>query len=244
MAEELKRYPPTPRRLQKLKEAGWTPASAALTAMAVIAGATLGGALGGPHLLAWLCRLLYTDFQSGLPSPEALLSLFSRHLLFAGAVVLFIAAGAGGVAILAYKLQDNFLLHLSKTSYMPMSLGIKDFPRPIRDKIPLTALLIVLGLVFAGVILAQGLQEIQQGLGSARGGMQLQFFIQRLSLLWLRWLAILLGVAVFEALLVRQQYERHAWMTHREYIEEQRETEGVFLPRRGRLVSTLGERNG
>ncbi len=243
MAEELKRYPPTPRRLQKLKEAGWTPASAALTAVVILVGATVGLALGGPRLLAWLCQLLCADFQNALPSPEALLYLFSRHLILAGAFVFLIATGAGGLAILAHKLQDNFLLHLSNNVYLPMSLEIKKIPRTPRDRIALTALLIVSGLVLGGLILAQGLQEIQRGLGSATGGMPLQFLTQKLGLLWLRWLAILSGLAMFHALLVRIQYSRHAWMTHQELVEEQRETEGASRGYGGRPGAIRAERN-
>ncbi|MBU0609826.1 MAG: hypothetical protein KKI08_18220 [Armatimonadetes bacterium] len=77
MSDEIKRHAPTPRRLERLRRAGVTGASEAVTAVAVLAGATVGLALLGGRLCGWLGGVLARDLQSVVAGPTDLAGLLT-----------------------------------------------------------------------------------------------------------------------------------------------------------------------
>jgi len=219
MSDDIKRYPPTPRRLERLRQAGVSPASPAVTAVAVLASGTVLGALIGGKLVAWLQAVMAQDLQRIGADVTQLPGLLAGRLAQGGVVVIAISALGAGVAIAAQAAQGTFPQRSSKQMVLPMSTegGIG------RRRTPTVMLWpFLVGLGAAGVMLATWLREwAAPGASLASAGV-----------LWLKWLAVLGGVAGLHAVAVRLRTLRRAEMSHREMLEERRETEGSWLKRR------------
>lgn len=223
MSDDLKRYPPTPRRLQKLREAGLSPASSAVTAVAMLLVVTLAGLALGPMLVHGLTRLLADDLQRAV-RPAALAATDLRLLLagrFAVAGLIVVAAGAivAAALLLAQALQGQVRQHSSKQMYLPMMTRVGRSRGRARPAFPVLPALV--GVCAAVAMIAAWVRRLAEA-ESWPGPEQLP----QVGPVWWRWLAALGAVAVLHAAGTWLRHMSQAQMTRRELLEELRETEG------------------
>lgn len=222
MNGELKRYPPTRRRLERLRELGAGPADGAVTAACVIAVATVLAVFCGPPLLRWLCAIVSHDLQQVTADAGMLPGLLSRRLCQGGLVVIAISATAWGIGMLAQGLQGNFRSRSSNILSLPMSQNGR-----FGGLQPVQVLPALVGLGMAGLVVGEWLVRLAAAESWADA-----MALPRLGWLCVRWLIALAGVAALHAVVTRLRYMRQAAMTQREMVEEQRETEGSWLKAR------------
>lgn len=220
MSDEIKRYPPTPRRLERLRRLGVSPASSAVTALAVLLGGTGLLLLSGSWLRRWLQATLAQDLQHGALEPVRLAGLLARQLGGAGLVVIAVSVVAMGLAAVAQMAQGTILQHSSKQMYLPMSTDGGPRRRGASGVMPLPLLI---GLGAAVWLIGGWLRGLATGVGWGD---------QPVAVLGARWLAVLGAVALLHAVTVRMRTLNRAQMSHREMVEEKRETDGSWLKRR------------
>jgi flagellar biosynthesis protein FlhB len=227
-SDDLRRYPPTARRLERLRQAGVAPHSPAITGLAVLLAGTLALAAGGRAGLQGLAAMLARDLQvtnAASASAEQLRALLTGHLEAAGLALAVIALGAAGVACLAHLAQTGFLLRSPFTtpfSGLPGRSPVGRQAGPNRSLLPLAS-------VLAGLVAAVALLGAFLASGSA-------------WVTWWRWLAVLGGLAMLHLLAAGARYSQQARLTHREMQDEARETEGSWLTRHRRDTRRRRER--
>jgi flagellar biosynthesis protein FlhB len=231
-SDELKRHPPTARRLERLRQAGDLPQSPVLTGVAAVAVATAVVALGGSRLLGLLGATLAQDLQrAGVmeTGPETLRELLTGHLAQALGLVMFIGGIAAATMTLAHLLQTGFQPRGAGGAYRPAVLwevGGQTGPRRGSER---RTVEVVIGL--AGIALLLKLLADQMA-GAGTWGEAGQAGL--VEALWLRWLVVLGALGVVHWMRVRGRYWRRAAMSDRELREESREVEGPPLDRRRR----------
>ncbi len=224
MSDEIKRYPATPRRLERLRQAGLSPASAAVTAAVVIVSATGGLVLLSGRLCGWLAGLLAEGLQRPTMEAAALPGLLATRLLQGGLAVVLVALVTMGVALLAQIAQGGVVQRSSKQMYLPMTQDAgASRPR-------FTVVSFCLGLMALcalAVLLRSWLQEL-----SAQTAWPDPCGSSGALALWWRWLAVLVAAAILHGVATRLSYLSRGQMSHREMLEDRRETEGSWLKRR------------
>ncbi|MEN6402920.1 MAG: EscU/YscU/HrcU family type III secretion system export apparatus switch protein [Armatimonadia bacterium] len=224
--DELKRYPPTPRRLARLRQAGVIPDTTALTGAAVLVGATLGLIFLGPQLLHLARLVLARDLQHEAlvaHEPARLRSLLAWHLGLGALVITALGGAAAIVAALARGLQTG-----GAASGEGVGLMRKGLRRAKRGGAQWPGLMLGTvavaggGVVLAGLLGAWGRAESWQELWAWPA----------LAQAWGRWLAVLVGMALLHLLWTRAAYMQQARLSHRELLDEQQETEGPGLTKR------------
>jgi flagellar biosynthesis protein FlhB len=217
VTDEARRHSPTARRLERLRQAGAAPHSAALVGVAVLAAATALGLLWAPTL----CRLLSEPLAASLRDPAAeasLLQLLGWRLLLGGGLVVLIAAALGLTAAAAHSWQSGVVLRAPRLRAKLSLLSLD----------PIEALLALLGVGGSIVIIASTLRAV----GEATTWAELSS-PAAVTTGWLRQLCLLGALAILHLLWARARHQRQAMMTDRELRDEQRETQGSWL--RGRL---------
>ena len=218
MATDLKRYPPTTLRLQRLREAGLVPHSPALTALGALVGAGLVAWLLWPTWQAEVREFAATCWSShNLREPAVAQARCSAALLLTlkwGATVGLAGAGAGWLAHLA---QTGFawgsVLNRGKRRGLPS-------PRPSVGR---EVCLAGLSLLVVGLSLARVLQTLAEPSGGA-GDLAARCAWAALTVA----LPGLVGVALVDLAWRRAQFIQSAWMTEIEMRDELRETESAW----------------
>ncbi len=224
MSDEIKRYPATPRRLERLRQAGLSPASAAVTAAVAIVAATGGLVLLGGRLCGWLAGLLAQDLQRPMVEATALPGLLATRLLQGGLAVVLVALGATAMAVMAHIAQGGGVQRSSKQMYLPMTQDAG----ASRPRFSVGSFWLgLLALCALAVLLRSWLQGLsaQTAWPDPRG-------LSGALALWWRWVAVLVAVAILHGVATRLSYLSPAQMSHREMLEDRRETEGSWLKRR------------
>ena len=218
MAGDLKRYPPTAHRLQRLREAGIVPHSPALTGLCALAGAGLVGWLLWPTAQAEVRQFAATCWSSpSVAGPaEAQLRCATALLLALKWVAILGLAGAA----------TGWLAHLAQTGFAwgsPFRRDKRrDLPSP-RASASREACMAALSLLVVGVSLARVLQALAEPSGGVAD------LVARCA-----WQALtvalpgFVGVALLDLAWRRAQFSRDAWMTETEMRDELRETESVW----------------
>lgn len=220
---ELRRYEPTARRLQKLRQAGAAPHSATVSGVAVLLGAVLLGLLGGRGLLHVLGGVLAQDLQQGMVAPAELSALLWRHLLVAGLLLALLASAFAACALVAAAGQGAL-------TPRPPWRGLRERQRQGLDA-PATAL----ALVGLGGSLVLFLPLLWHYLHAA-GWRELADPRLLLTICW-RQLSLLAGLAVLHLLYTRARHLQKAMLTYSELQQERKESEGSWLKARRRLVA-------
>jgi flagellar biosynthesis protein FlhB len=216
VSDDARKHPPTARRLERLRQAGEAPQSAAVAGVVALGAATGLGLLWGPTLTRVLGQTLAEGLRQTATEPS-LSDLLGRRLLLAGTVVLGLAVALALVATVAQALQTGGVLR------PPRLIGRSQ----VLQSDPVAALLALLALGGAGVIVAQVLQRY----AAAKTWAELDS-PATVGAGWLRQLCLLGGLAVLHLLWQRARHQRRAMMTDRERREEQRETQGSWLRQR------------
>ena len=228
----LKRYPPTPRRLERLRQAGDVPFSAAVNAVAVLAAGTAAAAVLGPGLCGRLGALLAQDLQycgGGPATPETAVARFTGHLAQAFALMVIIALGAAAALTMAHLAQTGFAVGRGSNGSPGRSLFARLGPGPGRQRGERPVLEAIIGLGAAALVLKLLLADLAGALTWDDAWRGVSWWG-----LWGRWVAVLAGVSVMHLLVVRARYWRRAAMSHRELADETRETTGAPLNRERR----------
>jgi len=226
MSEELRQYPPTPRRLEKLRQMGLAVSYAAVAAVLGLAAFTLAVYLAGDKLGRWAMAMLAHDLRAEAVRPAGLAGLLVSRLGAAALVIVAIAIVVAAGALIPRLAQGGVGQRSSKLLYLPMS----DTRRGRRRRAGDGAIALgIAGLCCAGLIYVTWLGR----LGEAQRWPGLEQ-LPAMGLIWLRWLAVLGGLATLHARGSWLRHLRQAQMTHREMLEERRETEGSWLKRRRR----------
>ena len=242
-SDDLRRYPPTARRLERLRQAGLVPSSAALTGAVVLVAATLAVAALGRPTLAFLATMLARDLQQssvGQATPEQLTTRLASHLSAAATILVAVGVGAMLVAALTHLAQTGFLFRWPGSApggSLPWSGGVGGKRRAGSAALPLGLALV--GLL-GGVVTLYSVFSEWAGAGSwAELGDE--GVVWRA---WLRWLAALLGLALLHLLWVRASFTQRVQLTQRELSDEIRETEGPWLTRRLREMRRRRRQQG
>jgi len=218
MATDLKRYPPTAHRLQRLREAGIVPHSPALTGLCALAGAGLVGLLLWPPAQAELRQFAATCWSSpGVTGPaEAQLRCAAALMLALKWVAILGLAGA----------TTGWLGHLAQTGFAwggPFRREKRrNLPSP-RPSASREACLAALSLLVVGVSLARILQALAGPSGGAED-LAARCAGQALTVA----LPGFAAVALLDLAWRRAQFSRDAWMTETEMRDELRETESAW----------------
>lgn len=215
MSGDLKQYAATPRRLEKLRQAGQTPSSGAVAGLCALAVATLAIAGAGQPLRRALAGLLAEGLRAGVDQ-QALAALLARHLFIGGAIVMLFAVALAVTAIAARALQTGGALKAPWKR--PQRADSQDWP---------SAALAVAGLLGVGILYRGFLEHY----GVA--GQWSQLVDPPLLLaVWLRVLCLLAGLSALHMLWTRAAHLRRAMLTHRELQDERKEAEGSWLKER------------
>ena len=215
MSDELKQHPATPRRLEKLRQAGVAPSSSALSGAVALATVTAVAAVTWRPLCLALQTMVAQDLQRSAAA-EQLPRLLGQHLLTAGLVIGVLAAALAVVAALVQGVASGA---------PPRSpwRGGEQRRQGLRADVPGVALGLLALVGTASIYLPRlrEYSEAQQWSDLVAG--------QGWALLWLRELALLGGLALLHLLWTRAEYLQRARLTHRELRDEARETEGSWL---------------
>lgn len=225
--DELKRYPPTARRLARLRQAGVLPDTTALTGAVVLVGATMALVLLVPQSLYFARLVLARDLQhEALAAHDSvsLRSLLAWHLGLGAVAVIALGGAAALVAAAARMLQigsggagDSATLLSRRPPKRSRSGGVQ-WPGMVLGLLALFGGGVVLAGLLGAWSRAESWQELWAWLPLAQA--------------WGRWLAVLVGTALLHLLWTRGTYLQQARMSHRELLEEQKETEGPGLTKR------------
>ncbi len=227
MADELRQYRPTARRLRKLRQAGIFPSSQVLTSACILLIALLAVALAGSTLLDLLTNLvrktlsqthLLIPLQNGGDLP--LMPLF----LIAGGLLLVIWI----VAILIAGLQRGFSGPTPRL--LPWDQQVSIGPRP--HSVDLAWELIVSAAILGGAaFIILGNLDSLVALPPTEPAQLISWLRPIfLSFAW-RFALLLLGLGLCDFLYQHAIFAQSAAMTRQELEEEIRETEGPWLAR-------------
>lgn len=237
MADETKRYPPSQRKLAALWQAGSTPASPALVGAAVIVAAALLGALGGPAMVRWMGTWVQEALRAAArpeTAPGVARALAVRGALLAGAVSVLLLAAALIAQVAQCRRAE------SATAAAPGQRGGASGARVEAWRGGRAVLLIALAAVVVTACVRGGLTDIERVFEVERPVHTIAALTIPIAL---PLLAVLLAVAVLDALAGRAAWVRSAWMTRREVEEERRDTEGHPLTRERRGVTARRRRH-
>ncbi len=227
MADELRQYPPTTRRLRKLQQAGIFPSSQVLTSACILLAALLGVALAGSALLDLLTNLvrktlsqthLLIPLQNGDDLPLA------PVLVTAGGILLVIWI----VAVLAAGLQRGFNGRTPRLLLWDQQVSIG--PRP--HSVDLAWELIVSAAILGGAtLIILGNLDSLVSLPPTEPAQLISWLRPiLLSFAW-RFALLLVGLGLCDFLYQHAIFAQSAAMTRQELEEEIRETEGPWLAR-------------
>ena len=215
MGDELRQHPATPRRLEKLRQAGVAPSSSAVGGAAALATATAVAAVTWRPVSAGLQTMITQDLQRPATAEE-LPRLFGQHLLAAGLAVGALAVALAVVAALVQCLASGASVHSPWRSAQPRRQGLRaETPGVVLGLLALVGTAAIYVPRLAAYSEAQQWSELVAGQGWAW--------------LWLRELALLGGLALLHLLWTRAEHLQQARLTRQELRDEQRETEGSWL---------------
>lgn len=212
MSGDLKQYEATPRRLEKLRQAGQTPSSAAIAGVSSLAVATLVMVVAGRPLSRGLAGLLAEGMRAAA-GQQALAPLLARHLLVGGAAVILFAAVLAVTVLAARGLQTGGAMKSPWAGWRAMQT--QDWP---------SAALAAAGVSGLAAIFGALLERYREA-GQWRQLIEPQVLLA----LWLRALCLLAGLAVLHFLWMRAAHLQRAMLTHRELQDERQEVEGSWL---------------
>jgi flagellar biosynthesis protein FlhB len=230
MPDELRRYAPTARRLEKLRQAGAGAHSPALTAATVLVATVVIGAGVARPLGRELARSMAVDLGAPLWEARQLPALLGRHLVFGGALVVAVAALALLAASLAHALQAGGLTWSRQGAGKPFKSPLSP---PDGPGVVLALAALAAGVLAYGAVLGY---LKQAALGSPAASAEI------VGAAGLRWLCLLGGLGLLHLLWVRSDFLRRAMLTHRDLQEEHKEAEGSWL--KGRLLQIWRARDG
>lgn len=230
VADEIRSYPPTERRLGRLWAAGITPASPGLVAFGVLAAAWIGLTVMGPWLARW-AQAVVRDGLVAAAEPDGAM-MVARGLALRG---LAMAAGVGVVmAAVALALQALQLPPRGASSATPGGAptapggpqgGLSDAAGRWSRGALMVALAAVSVMVAVRAALIGAERIAAEGLDGAWG-------LAR-AIGW-PMLGLLGAAAAFDLVARRASWFRAAWMSRSEMQQELRETEGHPLTRQRR----------
>lgn len=232
-SDDLKRHPPTPRRLARLRQVGDMPHSPVLTYAVAATVASAAAVLLGPRLVALLGSMLARDLQHaslGVDLGAHLSALLAGHLAVAAGTVIATGSTVAGAMVLAHLLQTGLRDGGGEGARGPGLPGTAAQQRT-REPVGRTGpwLEAVVGLFGLGVVGA-GMIERVAGAANWTEAMSLR----DASVLWWRWLAVFAAVGLLHWGRVRASYWRRAAMSDRELQDEAREVAGPPLTRHRR----------
>ncbi len=230
-----KPYEPTPRRLQKAREQGDVPLSNDLTAAGVFGGFLLVGAAFGAATLSGMASTLSALIaRSDQLAPEVFATrngtVFGQVLMALGADMASWLLVPAGIAILVLAAQQAIVFAPSKLApklnrISPWDNAKQKFGRSgLFEFAKSTAKLFLISVVL-GIFLAVRLPEIMMTLAiSPAGGV---LVILRLLMSFLVVVILISGcVGVVEFLFKRAEHLRKNRMSHKELMDELKESEG------------------
>lgn len=233
-ADDLKRHPPTERRLEQLRRAGDVPHSPALTWAVAMAAGSLAALTLGPTLVGWLGAVMAQDLQQaavGEATGGQLAFLLAAHLATALVVTVSGVGVVAAGAMVGHLLQTGLRANTTARGRGPLLPGATAAPAPAKPaKVPLLSLELLVGLAGLGLLVAQ----MGQRLVEAEGWEEV-LPVREAGVLWGRWLAVLGALGLLQLARVRAGYWRRVAMSDRELQEEARETTGPPLTRQRRL---------
>ncbi len=237
MADDSKRYPPSERRLSRLRQAGSTPASPALVGAAVIVVAGLMATLAWPAMVRWTAAWLHQALHAA-GRPETALTT-ARSIALRGGL----AMGAIGIVALAVALAVQGAQrgkHTGGGSWPPRgrdATGARwiDGWRGARAVLVTALALVAVCAAVRGVLM--GVDRMAEWASPAE---TLATVVMPVA-----WplLIVLVAVAVLDAIGGRAVWLRRARMTRREVEEEMRQAEGHPLTRERRSVASRRRRD-
>ena len=216
MSDETRKHPATARRLERLRQAGDAPQSAAVAGVVALAAATGLAVLWGPALTRALAQVLADGLRQAATEP-ALAGLFGARLLLGGRIVIGLAVVLALVAAVVQALQTGVVLRPPRVAGRSRVLHTD----------PVAAVLALLALAGAGAIVATVLQRCAAAATWAELGSPAVTVTA-----WLRQLCLLGALAALHLLWTRARHQRRAMMTDTEMRDEQRETQGSWLRQR------------
>jgi len=243
MAEEIRAYPPTERRLARLRALGIAPLSRALVGAAVMVAAWLLLLLAGPALVQWFARVLTGCFEiastaNGLDDAQRALGSLTAHTAMIAAVVGVVCLGAAALATQVQLAGWGRGGGTPTGGSLPAESGTAARLAPSGRELGWTVM--IAGIAVVSVILAaRGTLSYGHELMSG-GSRELAATTARMALAigW-RVVAALVGLGLLDYLMQRAAVLQAAWMSRREMEEEARLTEGhpLTLERRRRRRS-------
>ena len=229
MADDLRQYPPTSRRLRKLHEAGMFPYSRVLTTAVVFLSALAAVAFVGPLLLEALSKLLRAALIQARPT-TALGKLDNSALIVAASAIAGLLLLIWGLAVLTAGLQRAGSGSPGSAPHLPsgkQALGLSR-PQSLDLAWELTLSATILG--GAGLIMAQMWGQIVSAPPDQSAELIVWLRQVGLGFGW-RFAVLLAGLGLCDYLYQRAIFSRAASMTRRELEEDIRETEGPWLVR-------------
>lgn len=233
-SDDLKRHPPTERRLEQLRRAGDVPHSPALTWAVAVAAGSLAAVTLGPTLVGWLGTVMAQDLQqaaAGEATGGHLAGLLTAHLATALVVTVSGVGVVAGGAVVGHLLQTGLRASSTTRGHGPLLPGATVAHGPAKPaKRPWLSLELLVGLAGLGLLVAQMGQRLleaevwDEALPAREAGV-----------LWWRWLAVLGALGLLQLARARASYWRRVAMSDRELQEEARETAGPPLTRQRRL---------
>jgi len=245
MADEIRSYPPTERRLARLRSLGIVPLSRALVGAGVIVAAWLLVLLAGPAVAEWFARVLAGCFEiastaTGVDDVRPALGWIAAHTAMIVAVVGLICLG---VAALATQMQLGGWgrgAGAPSGGALPAQAGAAARLTPSGREagwMVMTAAIAVVSVILA----ARGTLSYGEQLMSS-GPRELAAATARMALgIGWRVVATLVGLGLLDCLMQRAAVLQAAWMSRREMEEEARLTQGhpLTLERRSRRLRRL-----
>ena len=238
MADESKRYPLSARKLERLWQAGSTPASPGLVAAAVLAVTATLAALAGPTIARWMAGWVQDGLHAAA-QPEAA-AVYARALALRGGLLI---AGIGAL-LLAAALVAQVSQAGSHASATPATPARREGGRlPWVDAWRIARAVLLTAM--AGIVGAAAVRGVLGGIDEAFDPWKpMDTFIDLMRSMAWPLLIVLAAVAVLDAIAGRAAWTQRAWMTRREVEEEMRDTEGHPLTRERRDVVARRRRDG
>ena len=238
MADEMRQYPPSERKLALLWREGITPASPTVVAAAVMLAAGVLIALTGAGAVRLAAGMLTNALRLAV-EPQSCVATVKMMSLQAAIVIAVVGIATLAAALLAQALQQG---PRPRTPAPDLADGHAGSRWPLR----FSGALMVRAVLMTSLAAIGTAAAVRGGLTSAGGllavddpcGALLEVAAESAWPL----LAMLAGAAAIDLLVGRASWANTAWMTRRELEEEQRASEGARLnrERRGMRVRRRG----
>lgn len=230
MADEIKSYPPTERKLATLRALGFIPTSRVLAGAVVIAVAWLGLVAAGPVLVQCSARALRGSFELAAGADEV--GAAQQALSWLGLGGGAIAALAGTLCLAAAVMVTQAqAAGWGRSSGAPTGGSLPGggvaAPRAGPDLVEAGWLVMIAAVAMVSVVLAgRGALTYAEELMCGGAGKVLEMSAGAVMEIGWRVVAALLAVGVLDYLMQRAAFLRVARMSRREMQDELRQTEG------------------